>query len=52
MDQIDFGDDIDRETFGQIVEMDEPGDNEFSRNIIYDFFNNASNTFEQMDEAL
>ncbi|KAL7909959.1 putative histidine phosphotransferase HPT1p [Trichoderma velutinum] len=47
-----FGDAIDLTTFKQILEMDEPGDNEFSSSIVFGFFEQAEETFESMDTAL
>ncbi|KAK1727204.1 hypothetical protein CaCOL14_000807 [Colletotrichum acutatum] len=49
----DFGDAIDSVTFGQILEMDEDeNDRDFSQSIVFGFFEQAEETFEQMDEAL
>ena len=39
-------------TFSQILEMDEPGDHEFSYSIVYGFFEQAQDTFDNMDQAL
>lgn len=39
-------------TFNQILEMDEPGDTEFSYSIIYGFFEQAEETFASMDTAV
>lgn len=47
-----FGDAIDINTFNQILEMDEPGDAEFSSSIVFGFFEQAEETFDNMDEAL
>ncbi|GFP57205.1 hypothetical protein ACSS6W_010549 [Trichoderma asperelloides] len=47
-----FGDTIDLTTFKQILEMDEPGDNEFSSSIVFGFFDQAEETFASMDTAL
>jgi len=47
------GGDIDRTTFEQILEMDEdPAEREFSKSIVFDFFQQASETFEKMDKYL
>jgi len=47
------GDVIDRTTFEQILEMDDDEvEREFSRSIVYDFFDQAENTFETMDKKL
>jgi len=50
--EVDFGDNIDMTTFEQILEMDEPGDNEFSASIVFGFFDQAEETFEEIEEAL
>ncbi|KAG5662191.1 hypothetical protein KAF25_004430 [Fusarium avenaceum] len=47
-----FGDHIDVDTFVQILEMDEPDDHEFSQSIVFGFFDQAEETFVQIDEAL
>jgi osomolarity two-component system, phosphorelay intermediate protein YPD1 len=39
-------------TFEQILEMDEPGDCEFSSSIVFGFFDQAEETFEEIKEAL
>lgn len=43
---------IDPGTFGQILEMDDDGDKEFSRTIVYEFFSQAETTFEQMEDKI
>lgn len=44
---------IDDATFEQILEMDDDEeDREFSRSIVYDFFQQADNTFLKMDDNL
>lgn len=49
----DYGDDIDQGTFEQILEMDEDeGDREFSSSIVFGFFDQADQTFNQMQDAL
>jgi osomolarity two-component system phosphorelay intermediate protein YPD1 len=49
----DLGDAVDSLTFSQILEMDDSEDNrEFSKSIVYGFFEQAQETFDQMDEAL
>ncbi|KAJ1338210.1 osomolarity two-component system, phosphorelay intermediate protein YPD1 [Microdochium nivale] len=49
----DFGDAIDMDTFGQILEMDDSEDDrDFSQNIVFDFFEQAQDTFGKMDAAL
>ncbi|KAL7823530.1 signal transduction histidine kinase [Trichoderma gracile] len=47
-----LGDGVDLNTFKQILEMDEPGDNEFSTSIVFGFFEQAEETFESMNTAL
>lgn len=40
-------------TFQQILEMDDDEDErDFSKSIVYDFFDQAENTFEQMTDAV
>lgn len=49
----EFGDHVDKDVFGQILEMDENEDErEFSAPLVFGFFDQASATFEQMKEAL
>jgi len=48
----DLGDSIDAVTFEQILEMDEEDDREFSRSIVFGFFEQAEQTFKKMDDAL
>lgn len=45
-------DSIDMSAFSQILEMDEPGDCDFSSSIVFGFFEQAHETFETMDQAL
>ncbi|KAG5999750.1 hypothetical protein E4U21_006339 [Claviceps maximensis] len=47
-----FGDSIDINTFDQILEMDDPDDNEFSYSIVFGFFTQAEETFIKMDTAI
>ncbi|KAG6018836.1 hypothetical protein E4U41_003546 [Claviceps citrina] len=47
-----FGDGIDATTFDQILEMDDPDDNEFSQSIVFGFFSQAEETFTKMDTAI
>ncbi|CAK4034283.1 related to multistep phosphorelay regulator 1 [Lecanosticta acicola] len=50
---VDFGDLVDSGTFEQILEMDDDEEErEFSKSIVYDFFNQAESTFEKMHENL
>lgn len=49
----EFGDSIDAATFDQILEMDDDEDErEFSKSIVYDFFQQADTTFQKMDANL
>ncbi|KAM3074316.1 Phosphorelay intermediate protein [Clarireedia jacksonii] len=49
----DLGDSIDSVTFEQILEMDDDEDErEFSRSIVFGFFEQAEQTFTKMDDAL
>jgi len=50
---IDLGENIDAATFEQILEMDDDEDDrEFSRSIVFGFFEQAEQTFDQMETAL
>ncbi|TVY31950.1 Multistep phosphorelay regulator [Lachnellula subtilissima] len=49
----DLGDSIDALTFEQILEMDDDEDErEFSKSIVFGFFEQAEETFVKMDTAL
>ncbi|KZF19945.1 histidine-phosphotransfer domain, HPT domain-containing protein [Xylona heveae TC161] len=49
----DFGDSIDPPTFEQILEMDDDEDErEFSKSIVYGFFEQAEGTFTKMETSL
>ena len=49
----DCGDSIDPLTFEQILEMDDDEDErEFSKSIVYGFFEQAEATFDKMDTSL
>lgn len=49
----DLGDSIDAVTFEQILEMDDDEDDrEFSKSIVFGFFEQAEQTFVKMDDAL
>jgi osomolarity two-component system phosphorelay intermediate protein YPD1 len=39
-------------TFEQILEMDDDDEREFSKSIVYGFFEQAEQTFTKMDDAL
>lgn len=48
----DVKDSIDKNTFDQILEMDDDEDDrEFSKGIVFGFFDQAENTFEKMEKA-
>lgn len=50
---VDLGPNIDTQTFEQILEMDDDEDDrEFSRSIVFGFFDQAEQTFTEMEEAL
>ncbi|KAH8168896.1 hpt domain-containing protein [Sarocladium implicatum] len=48
----DLSEVLDMNTFEQILEMDEPDDNEFSSSIVLGFLDQAEETFTSMDQAL
>jgi osomolarity two-component system phosphorelay intermediate protein YPD1 len=49
----EFGDNVDNEVFGQILEMDESQEErEFSAPLVFGFFEQASTTFQEMKKAL
>ncbi|WFD30983.1 Phosphorelay intermediate protein [Malassezia sp. CBS 17886] len=43
---------IDTEVFEQLLEMDEEDEHEFSKSLVWNYFEQAESTFEKMDEAL
>ncbi|KAK1750034.1 signal transduction histidine kinase [Echria macrotheca] len=47
----DFGDHVDDNTFSQILEMDEES-HDFSMPLVYNFFEQADETFDKMELAL
>lgn len=48
-----LGEHIDAATFEQILEMDDDEEErEFSKSIVYDFFQQAESTFQKMDTNL
>jgi osomolarity two-component system, phosphorelay intermediate protein YPD1 len=49
---LNLDDSIDVGTFEQILEMDDDEEREFSRSIVFGFFDQAEETFEKMDDAL
>ena len=49
----DMGDTIDQSTFEQILEMDDDDtDRDFSKGIVYGFFDQAESTFDKMETAM
>lgn len=49
----DFGEHVDMQTFSQILEMDDDEvEREFSKPLVFNFFEQAEETFEKMDKAL
>jgi len=49
---LDFGDNVERSTFEQILDMDEEDDRDFSRSIVFGFLEQAEQTFSKMDAAM
>lgn len=47
-----FGEHVDMTAFNQILEMDDPGEHDFSSSIVFGFFEQAEETFNSMDTAL
>lgn len=43
---------IDTDVFGQLLEMDEEDDREFSKSLVWNYFEQAESTFEKMNAAL
>lgn len=43
---------LDRDAFDQILEMDDDEDREFSKSIVYSFFEQADSTLEKMEAAM
>lgn len=50
--EMDFGDNVERSIFEQILDMDEEDDREFSRSIVFGFLDQAEQTFAKMDVAM
>lgn len=50
--EIDFGDQVDRAAFEQILDMDEEDDRDFSKSIVFGFLEQAEQTFIKMETAL
>lgn len=47
-----FDDSIDQTTFEQILEMDDDDSRDFSRSIVFGYFEQAESTFAKMDQAM
>ncbi|KAL1921652.1 uncharacterized protein VTP21DRAFT_10294 [Calcarisporiella thermophila] len=43
---------IDRTTFDQLLEMDDDDERDFSKSIVWDYFDQAQATFKDMDNSL
>lgn len=43
---------IDESTFEQILEMDDDDDRDFSKGIVYGFFDQAQTTFDKIEKAM
>jgi len=52
LDLAGYEDCIDQPTFEQILEMDDDREREFSRSIVYGFFDQAESTFLKMEHAI
>jgi osomolarity two-component system phosphorelay intermediate protein YPD1 len=48
----DMADSIDESTFEQILEMDDDDDRDFSKGLVFGFFEQDDSTFEKMEKAL
>ncbi|CAG8796610.1 18767_t:CDS:2, partial [Dentiscutata erythropus] len=42
---------LDHETFDQLLEMDDDDDHNFSKSIVWHYFEQAESTFSEMDQA-
>lgn len=49
---IEFGDNVEKSIFEQILDMDEEDDREFSKSIVFGFLDQAEQTFAKMDVAM
>lgn len=50
---FDFGDSVSEAAFEQILEMDDsPSNRDFSKTLVYDYFDQAKETFQGMDAAV
>jgi osomolarity two-component system, phosphorelay intermediate protein YPD1 len=48
----DHHDVIELAAFEQILDMDDEDDNDFSKSIVYGFFDQAETTFDKMERAM
>ncbi|KAI8605957.1 signal transduction histidine kinase [Dissophora ornata] len=51
-DEYDEDSIIDHTTFDQLLEMDDEEDHEFSRSLVWNYFEQAEKTFEDMNESM
>ncbi|KAG0348053.1 hypothetical protein BG004_006187, partial [Podila humilis] len=51
-DEFEVNDIIDHTTFDQLLEMDDEEDHEFSKSLVWNYFEQAEKTFGDMDEAM
>ncbi|KAF9085119.1 hypothetical protein BGX23_009952 [Mortierella sp. AD031] len=51
-DEIEDNGIIDHTTFDQLLEMDDEEDHEFSRSLVWNYFEQAEKTFVDMDDAM
>lgn len=49
---FDFGDHVDKQTFAQILDMDEEEDRDFSKSIVFGFLEQAETTFGKMEAEM
>lgn len=49
---FDFGDHVDKQTFAQILDMDEEEDRDFSKSIVFGFLEQAETTFGKMEAEI
>jgi len=43
---------IDHSTFDQLLEMDDEEDHDFSKSLVWNYFEQAEKTFDDMDDAM
>jgi len=43
---------VDMDTFEQLLDMDDDAEHSFSKGLVWDYFSQASTTFEEMDAAV